>query len=271
MIPKHASWLRVCVSFVLVASAACSGGPSSRKEAPEHPAKSRANCQSLPTASGALEWLPSNLRLPTGTRPVGLVEAQPNEKAGRLAIPLSLKAFTLFVEKSLPKQGYMVVGGDHETHEVDRGIRKGRDVLRFRARDDYCNTKWSAVEVRYFKTGPSCPGGDKPCDYAFEGFLAPISNSKVNTVRAGDPLVISWRLKDPSGQPYRELSAVAASQVQEPAQGAAISLKFEKGLSVQDGTYRLTIFSLLAWKGSTKTVTLFLDDGTAHQARFKFT
>jgi len=88
-------------------------------------------------------------------------------------------------------------------------------------------------------------------------------------IRAGEELVIRWRLKDPNGKPFQELAAVVAAQIQEPTEGASVSLKFGESLSNAEGDYRLSIFTVPDWAGTTKIFTLLLDDGTVHQATFK--
>ncbi|MCA1844814.1 MAG: PxKF domain-containing protein [Actinobacteria bacterium] len=227
-------------------------------------------CAPVPPAAPALGWLPGDLPLPPGSRalpeaPGSTTPADPRLHEGTVAMPLALDGVVGFLTGQWPPRGWSPGGGDSELGEADRSFRRGRESLSARIRSPYCDAGWSEVTLRYGVGGPACPAGTpSPCDYRFEGFLPPVSARAVNAARAGDPVVLSWRLADPAGRPVTDLTAMVENHFSAPNQGSSSSLRY------QGDHFALTVFTAKDWAGTSKTFTLTLSDGTTHTAAFRF-
>jgi hypothetical protein len=103
--------------------------------------------------------------------------------------------------------------------------------------------------------------------YRWSGFLSPVSNTTTNKVNAGATIVFKWTLKDFSNAYVKSLNVVtnkSFSGLKPP--DATYSLKYDPVAN----QYVLNAKTPTGWKGSTRTFTLTLNDGTTHTATFKF-
>jgi hypothetical protein len=117
--------------------------------------------------------------------------------------------------------------------------------------------------------------------YSFAGFFAPVDNLPVlNVAKAGNGIPVKWRLLDSSGQPVRDLGAIASIASQRTAcstsaaedvletvvSGSSAGLRY-------DAATEQFIFnwqSYKSWAGTCRRLQVMLADGTYHEANFKF-
>ena len=123
-----------------------------------------------------------------------------------------------------------------------------------------------APPARPEPTEPGCAGGaNNGCRYFFNGFFSPVSNSGTNSVAAGSAVPFKWRLSDGDGNLVRSLDTVRSATFSGAQPDYKLSYNHEEDH-----------FVLLAktdreWSGTEKTFTLILDDGSVHEAAFRFT
>jgi len=138
-----------------------------------------------------------------------------------------------------------------------------------------------------------CNGLDDNCDgnidegdvchvtYTFYGFFSPVDNPPtVNIAKGGQSIPVKWRITDANGTPvadpasfkslssYRiscnDLSGDPASTVDEYAAGSS-------GLqNLGDGYWQFNWKTPKTYSGQCRTMVLTLDDGSIHNANFKF-
>jgi hypothetical protein len=113
--------------------------------------------------------------------------------------------------------------------------------------------------------------------YGFIGFLAPVSMTAVNTVKAGQSIPLKWQLLDSNSSQIVNLSTVAGistagMQCAGGITGAELPADFSGNSGLRyDPTDRQFVFTWKtdkSWAGSCQLVTLRLDDGSSHAAGF---
>lgn len=111
--------------------------------------------------------------------------------------------------------------------------------------------------------------------YGFEGFFSPVSNTALNTVRAGQPIPLKWRLTDARGAPVTGLSTVQVRVTDNCSAESTPRTTEESALgglqNLGDGDYQFNWKTPRSYAGSCKTLQLDLGDGVIHTARFSFT
>jgi len=118
-----------------------------------------------------------------------------------------------------------------------------------------------------------------PTGYAFSGFLQPVDNlPTVNVVKAGRAIPVKFSLGDDFGLDimmtgYPLATAVACDNsaptgaIEETVSAGSSSLSYD----ADTDTYTYVWKTNRAWADSCRLLTVMLDDGSVHQASFKFT
>ncbi len=118
---------------------------------------------------------------------------------------------------------------------------------------------------------------DAPVFWPFEGFLAPVSNSGVNTEFAGT--IVPFRFKVGGDRGTDILNGPPVSQRVNCSTGAlqgspesAVSATPRTELSYvrASQTYWYLWKSASSWSGTCRVFTMALDDGSTHSATFRF-
>jgi hypothetical protein len=107
--------------------------------------------------------------------------------------------------------------------------------------------------------------------YAFTGFLGSVENPPtLNRVSAGSSVTARFRLDGFHGK--RVVSAVGSAPVAcSSTRLVAPTAQHETSTTYLSGSYRYSWTTRRAWQGTCRVFTMALDDGTIHQARFRFT
>lgn len=137
---------------------------------------------------------------------------------------------------------------------------------------------FSAVDNADNSASISCPYS---VIYNFLGFFQPVDNlPTTNKAKAGQGIPFKWALKDASGNYISDLSTVSSYGYGTMAcNGAAVDTIESYDTTGASGLrydpianqFIFTSKTDKLWAGSCKTFTLYLNDGTMHQANFNFT
>ncbi|MBW3614502.1 MAG: diguanylate cyclase [Actinobacteria bacterium] len=113
---------------------------------------------------------------------------------------------------------------------------------------------------------PQCgQAGGKACRYSFDGFFSPVSNTETNWVTAGAAVPFKWRLTDAQGNTVTTLSSVRSATF------SGDEVEYQLSYNADKDHFMLVAKTDRAWAGTEKTFTLTLDDGSVHEAVFRFT
>jgi hypothetical protein len=113
-------------------------------------------------------------------------------------------------------------------------------------------------------------------NWPFTGLVSPISNTKLNTTKAGSTVPVKFSLGGDRGLSI--LAAGSPSSVQlvcpagAPSGGTVASTTAKSGLSYNalTDTYTYVWETKASWKGTCRTLTVKLGDNSTHVASFKF-
>jgi hypothetical protein len=114
--------------------------------------------------------------------------------------------------------------------------------------------------------------------YGFQGFFAPVDNlPAANLAKAGRTVPFKWRLASFSGAPVTTLSNVVARTSVMACDGATVTDAIEEYAASNtglvnngDGSYQYNWQSSKAMENTCRKVIIELDDGTRHEASFRF-
>jgi len=91
-----------------------------------------------------------------------------------------------------------------------------------------------------------------------------VFSSELNIARAGQSVPITSALTDADGNEVTSTSAVVGAEFDGAAPTAADAVQHD------GGQYVVLARTSRSWSWTTRTLTLRLDDGTTHTARFEF-
>jgi hypothetical protein len=111
--------------------------------------------------------------------------------------------------------------------------------------------------------------------YVFTGFRAPISNTSVNTVKAGTPVAVKWNLTLTNGTPVSDPTSFTSLTTEAGCPGSppdtVESSVGGSGLQyLGGGNWQFNWKTPKAYVGQCRTMSLTLADGSTHTAAFQF-